>query len=174
MLPTGGNQAPGTCRNASRSLAWLEARRPRRGRLCHSLDGPTGPTVHLEMMVMLVVGKPNGRSNGKADAGDTQLQCQAALREWMWPTLLMTRRARACRATTSSLVHCLIETQFSHSSNGCFDRNSLQLFKQTFKHMSARHLWSQQTLRKVLFRAQRDRHKHETRATCTRSTRAPQ
>ena len=42
------------------------------------------------------------------------------------------------------------------------------------KHVSARHLWSQQTLRKILFRAQRDRREHETRPTCTRSTRAPQ
>ena len=130
MLLDGGNQAPGTCRNASRSLAWLEERRPRRlarkdtvenvqmsGRLCHS---PDGPTIHPEMMVMLVMCKPSGRSNGKADAGDTQLHCQAALMEWMWTTPLMTRRARACRATTCTWGIALIETQFSYSSNGCF------------------------------------------------------
>ena len=94
-------------RSASRSFACLEARRPRRlarkdtvknvhlsGRLCHSLDGPT---LHLEMMVMLVVCKPNGRSNGKADAGGTHLHCQAALMEWMLPTPLMRRRASGGR-----------------------------------------------------------------------------
>ena len=104
MLLTGGNQAPGTCRNAS-ELSLPGGKAPSTlgtkntvknvqvsGRLCHSLDGPT---IHLDVMVMLPICKPNGRSNGKADAGGTHLHCQAALMEWMWPTPLMRRRAGA-------------------------------------------------------------------------------
>ena len=78
------------------------------GRLCHSLDGPT---IHLDVMVMLAICKPNGRSNGKADAGDT-----TALPGRSHQVDVAHASDETARKSIATLA--LIETQFSYSSNG--------------------------------------------------------